>query len=154
MATYGVIYDGLQNLLSGARDDLARYPLVKIENRVTRKIEVSVFTPAVSDCVDNLSACVADDPERQSYSDSDGAIDDELVATALRDGDSIDAGDLTYRRVDIQELADWLDAHDGNDDTPADLYDDLPSYNLWRQVARLSEPVCDFIEYLDELANL
>lgn len=153
MNTYYIVYRGLHNLLAAARDDLARYPLVTIENRATRKLTVSVFTPAVSECVDNLGQCVVDDPERQAYSDSDG-VDGELVATALRDGDSIDAGDLTYRRVDIQELIDWLDAHDGNDDTPADLYDDLPDMAVWRQVARLSDPASDFIEYLEELANL
>lgn len=153
MDTYYIVYRGLHNLLAAARDDLARYPLVIIENRATRKVTVSVFTPAVSECVDRLGQCVADDPERQAYSDSDG-IDSELVATALRDGDSIDAGDLTYRRVDIQELIDWLDAHDGNDDIPADLCDDLPDADTWRQVARLSDPAADFIEYLEELANL
>lgn len=153
MATYDHIYIGLQNLLNAARDDLARYPLVKIENNATRKVTVSVFTPAVSDCVDRLGQCVADDPERQAYSDSDG-VNSELVATALRGGDSIDAGDLTYQRVDIRQLVDWLDAHDGNDDTPADLYDDIPDMAVWRQVARLSDPTGDFIEYLEELANL
>ena len=153
MATYNYIYYSLYKVLNAARDDLARYPLVKIENRATRKVTVSVFTPAVSECVDDLGQCVADDPERQAYSE-DGGISCELVATALRDGDSIDAGDLTYRRVDIQQLVDWLDAHDGNDDTPADLYDDLPDADTWRQVARLSDPASDFIEYLEELANL
>ena len=153
MNSYYIVYRGLHNLLAAARDDLARYPLVTIENRATRKLTVSVFTPAVSECVDRLGQCVADDPERQAYSDSDG-IDSELVATALRDGGPIDAGDLTYRRVDIQQLVDWLDAHDDNDDTPADLYDDLPDADTWRQVARLSDPAADFIEYLEELANL
>ena len=153
MDTYYIVYRGLHNLLAAARDDLARYPLVKIESRATRKLTVSVFTPAVSECVDRLGQCVADDPERQAYSDGDG-VNGELVATALRDGGPIDAGDLTYRRVDIQQLVDWLDAHDGNDDTPADLYDDLPDADTWRQVARLSDPASDFIEYLEELANL
>ena len=153
MATYNYIYHTLHSVLAAARDDLTRYPLATIENRATRKVTVSVFTPAVSECVDNLSQCVADDPERQAYSE-DGHISCGLVASELYGGGPIDAGDLTYRRVDIQELADWLDAHDGNDDTPADLYDDLPDMAVWRQVARLSDPAADFIEYLEELANL
>lgn len=153
MATYDYIYTSMYSLLRAAHEELTRYPLVKIENNATRKVVVSVFTPAVSECVDRLGQCVADDPERQAYSDSDG-VNSELVATALRDGDSIDAGDLTYKRVDIQQLVNWLDAHDGNDDTPAGLYDDLPDMEVWRQVARLSDPTSDFIEYLEELANL
>lgn len=153
MNSYYIVYRGLYNLLAAARDDLARYPLAKIENRATGKTVINVLPVAVSECVDDLGQCVADDPVRQAYSDG-GGIDGELVATALRDGDAIDAGDLTYRRVDIQEVIDWLDAHDGNDDTPADLYDDLPDADTWRQVARLSDPAGDFIEYLEELANL
>lgn len=153
MATYNYIYHTLHGVLNAAHEDLTRYPLVKIENRAARKVTVSVFTPAVSECVDRLGQCVADDPERQAYSDSDG-IDGELVATALRDGDTIDAGDLTYQRVDIQQLVDWLDAHDGNDDTPAGLYDDMPDMEVWDQVAWLSDSVGAFIEYLVELANL
>lgn len=153
MATYDYIYTSMYSLLRAVHEDLTRYPLAKIENRATGKVVISVFTAAVSDCVDNLGQCVADDPERQAYSDSDG-IDGELVATALRDGGPIDAGDLTYSRVDIQQLVDWLDAHDGNDDTPAGLYDDIPDASVWRQVARLSDPTSDFIEYLEELANL
>lgn len=153
MNKYNYIYDALHNALNAARNDLARYPLVIIKNRATRKVTVSVFTPAVSDCVDRLGQCVAADTERQAYSDSDG-VNSELVATALRDGDYIDAGDLAYRRVDVQQLLDWLDVHDGNDDTPADLYDDLPNIEVWDQVMQLSAPVGDFIEYLEELANL
>ena len=153
MDTYYIVYRGLHNLLAAARDDLARYPLVKIHNRATGKTVVNVLPVAVSECVDNLGQCVAADPERQAYSE-DGHISNGLVASELYGGGPIDAGDLTYRRVDIQEVIDWLDAHDGNDDTPADLYDDLPDMAVWRQVARLSDPAADFIEYLEELANL
>lgn len=153
MATYNYIYHTLHSVLNAAHEELTRYPLVKIENRATRKTVVSVLPVAVSECVDNLSQCVADDPERQAYSE-DGHISCGLVASELYGGGPIDAGDLTYRRVDIQQLVDWLDAHDGNDDTPAGLYDDIPDADTWRQVARLSDPASDFIEYLEELANL
>lgn len=80
MAIYDYIYTSMYSLLRTARDDLARYPLVKIENNATRKVVVSVFTPAVSDCVDRLGECVADDPERQAYSDSADTINSALVA--------------------------------------------------------------------------
>lgn len=153
MATYNYIYHTLHSVLNAAHEDLTRYPLAKIENRATGKTVVNVLPVAVSDCVDNLGQCVADDPERQAYSEN-GHISNGLVASELYGGGPIDAGDLTYRRVDIQQLVDWLDAHDGSDDSPADLYDDLPDMEVWDLAAWLSHPVGAFIEYLAELANL
>ena len=153
MATYNYIYHTLHGVLNAAHEELTRYPLVKIHNRATHKVVTSVFAVAVSECVDDLEQCVADDPERQAYSE-DGHISNGLVASELYGGGPIDAGDLTYQRVDIQQLVDWLDAHEGNDDTPAGLYDDLPDMEVWDQVAWLSDSVGAFIEYLVELANL
>lgn len=161
MVTYKVIYTGLNNLLSTARDSLARYPLV-LESGAHGKV-TAIYRDALVYAIDKDAEgvdidCLEDIDKVETRDELTGDVYHDIDYDAV--GKRVDAGDRVtgcaheWRRVDIQELADWLDAHDGAQTTPAALYDELPDVDAWCKVARLSEPVRDFIECLEELANL